>query len=166
MKSSFLVFLRNLLFLTLAVALAACQSTPRKPGFTAAQLAVLKAEGFVPVEDDWVLTLPNRLLFPSDKSSLETATLEDIANLARNLVTVDIRTVVVEGHTDSVGSNAYNLQLSKARAQTVAAPLTANGMRLTPEQIIGRGETLPIADNGTPQGRQDNRRVAIIVSPE
>lgn len=158
--------LRTLSILILGVALAACQSAPKKAGFTEAQIQVLQAEGFVPVDENWQLTLPSRLLFPSNASELEADKLNEIAELARNLVGVGIRTAVVEGHTDSTASDEYNLALSQARAQTVAAPLTRNGMTFAPEQIIGRGEAFPISSNDTPEGRQDNRRVVVIVSPE
>ncbi len=154
------------LLVLLGSALAACQSLPSKTGFTAEQIQVLQDEGFALVDGNWQLTLPSRLLFPSDQSELSADKLEEIAQLARNLAQVDIQNVVVEGHTDSTASDEYNLRLSHARAKTVAAPLTANGIALSPEQIIGRGEGFPISSNDTPEGRQDNRRVVLIVSPD
>lgn len=161
---------RFVLVTALAALLAACQSTPVPKGFTAAQIVVLKAEGFVETpneaDDSWQLTLTERLLFPSNESALQPGQGERITTLARNLLSVDIVTARVEGHSDSTGASAYNLALSEARAQAVAAPLTAGGMRLTPGQVIGRGETLPLSSNDTPEGRQDNRRVVVIVTPE
>lgn len=165
-KQRLISLVRMTLLMVAGAALAACQSLPPPSGFTAAQIQMLQAEGFVPVDDSWHLTLPNRLLFSSDQSELSADKLEDIAQLARNLVREDIRNVVVEGHTDSTASDEYNLRLSHARAQTVAAPMTANGLRFSPEQIIGRGEAFPISSNDTAEGRQDNRRVVIIVSPD
>jgi outer membrane protein OmpA-like peptidoglycan-associated protein len=161
-------FVRAAVVGTAALLLSACQSVPAQKGFNAAQIAVLQQENFVPVDEsyDWFLTLPSRLLFASDQSELEPDKLEDIASLARNLVNVGITTAVVEGHTDSSASDAYNVQLSQARAATVARPMAANGMTFTPDQIIGKGEAYPISDNSTPEGRQDNRRVVILVSPE
>lgn len=149
----------------LTMLIAACQSVPQRAGFSAAQIAVLQQEGFKPVDDNWVLTLPNRLLFPSDQSELTADNLNQIAQMSRNLIQVGILTAVVEGHTDSTASDTYNLRLSQARAQTVAPPLIASGMTLSPEQIIGKGEAFPLSSNNTPEGRQDNRRVAIIISP-
>ncbi|MDX1438592.1 MAG: OmpA family protein [Rubricoccaceae bacterium] len=70
--------------------------------------------------------------------------------------------IVIEGHTDSMGEDAYNLDLSQRRAAAVVAWLTENGIesnRLSPE---GKGETEPVADNGTADGRALNRRVDII----
>lgn len=167
MKGSYSV-LRAAVVGTIALILSACQSVPEHKGFNAAQVAMLEQEKFVPLGEgyDWFLTLPSRLLFASDQSELEPDKLEEIARLARNLVSVGITNAVVEGHTDSSASDDYNLQLSQARAATVARPMAANGMSFKPEQIIGKGEAFPIADNGTPEGRQDNRRVVILVSPE
>lgn len=157
---------RLCLLMLVGSALAACQSVPPHRGFTAEQIKVLQDEGFAQVDDNWHLTLPSRLLFPSDQSELSAEKLEDIAQLARNLARVDIHNIVVEGHTDSTASDEYNLRLSHARAKTVAVPLAANGIPLSPEKIIGRGEAFPISSNDTPEGRQDNRRVVLIVSPD
>ncbi|MBB5705198.1 outer membrane protein OmpA-like peptidoglycan-associated protein [Sphingopyxis panaciterrulae] len=88
-----------------------------------------------------------------------------IETLAHRLLSVGIDTARVEGHTDSIGAESYNLALSQARAEAVAAPLRAGGMRLTPDQVIGRGEALPLSSNETAEGRRDNRRVVIIVTP-
>lgn len=158
-----------LVALILGAAVAACQSVPAPSGFTAAQMAVLQQEGFSPTpeegDEDWLLSMPSRLLFPSNAAELEPEKLEEIAGLARRLIAVDILSARVEGHTDSTASDEYNLQLSQARAHTVAASLTEGGMRLSPDQIVGRGESMPIADNETAEGRQENRRVVLIVRP-
>lgn len=166
MKASFLHPVRALLFMSLASLLAACQSVPPPTGFSPAQIAVLQSQGFVESAPDWVLTLPDRLLFATDESNLKPEQIDAIAQIARRLASVDITTARVEGHTDSTGTAAYNLRLSQARAEAVAAAMQANGMRLPPDQIVGRGETLPLSSNDTAEGRQDNRRVAIIVWPQ
>ena len=67
--------------------------------------------------------------------------------------------------TDSTGTTAYNQMLSQARAQSVARALQTSGMRFDADQIIGRGETIPLSPNDTAEGRQDNRRVVVIVTP-
>lgn len=157
--------IRSFLILAVATLVAACQSLPPPPGFNAAQIAVLKAEGFVEIDDGWALTLPERLLFASDDATLKPEQIEAIATVARRLSAVGIRSARIEGHTDSTGSDAYNLKLSQARADIVAEPMRANGMTLSPEQVVGRGEALPLSDNATPEGRQDNRRVVVIVEP-
>jgi OOP family OmpA-OmpF porin len=73
------------------------------------------------------------------------------------------RPVRIEGHTDSVASDDYNQKLSERRAGSVRAWLAGKGVeagRLTPR---GFGETRPVADNGTAEGRQRNRRVEVII---
>jgi len=67
----------------------------------------------------------------------------------------------IEGHTDSVGSDAYNQGLSERRAQAVVDYLASKGLDRGRATVVGRGETQPIADNGTPEGRAQNRRVVI-----
>ncbi len=148
-----------------SILLAACQTIPAPTGFNPAQIAMLKSEGFVENDAGWALTFNERLLFATDQSTIEPDVAARIATLARHLVSVGINTARVEGHSDSTGTAAYNLTLSQARAQAVATPMQASGMRFTPDQVVGRGETLPLSGNETPEGRQDNRRVVVIVTP-
>lgn len=155
------------LFLTLfAAMLAACQSVPAPTGFTPAQIAALNTEGFVETGTGWALTFNERLLFASNESAVHPEQKARIEAVARNLVSVGITTAQIEGHSDSTGKPAYNLALSLARAQAVAAPLQAGGMRFTAAQIVGRGEAVPMSSNDTVEGRQDNRRVVVIVTPQ
>ncbi len=71
--------------------------------------------------------------------------------------------VIVVGHTDSVGSDAYNQRLSERRAATVKNYLAAKGVPAGIIQASGRGESQPVADNATAAGRAQNRRVEITV---
>lgn len=73
--------------------------------------------------------------------------------------------VLVLGHTDSMGSELHNLQLSIRRAEAVSEYLRSRGIALARLHADGRGETEPVADNGTEAGRAKNRRVEIIVRP-
>lgn len=157
--------IRALILSIFAATLAACQSIPTKPGFTPEQVAALKTEGFVETDGGWMLTFNERLLFPVNESALQPGQDARIATLARNLTSVGITTARVEGHTDATGTSAYNLALSQARAQAVATPMQTGGMRFTADQIVGRGEAVPMSGNDTPEGRQDNRRVVVIVTP-
>jgi outer membrane protein OmpA-like peptidoglycan-associated protein len=72
--------------------------------------------------------------------------------------------LIIEGHTDSIGSDSYNTALSKRRAETIRKWLI-DKYHLQADKIIaiGRGESMPIADNGNYQGRQLNRRVAFTI---
>jgi len=109
--------------------------------------------------------MADRLLFATNESAIQPEQTERLGTLARRLIAVGIPSARVEGHTDSTGAPDYNQKLSEARAQAVAAPLISGGMQFAPGQIIGRGETMPLSPNDTPEGRQDNRRVVIIVTP-
>ena len=70
----------------------------------------------------------------------------------------------VEGHTDSVGSDAYNQELSEQRANAVRDYLIEQGIRADSIEARGFGKTQPIASNDTPEGRQQNRRVELVLS--
>jgi outer membrane protein OmpA-like peptidoglycan-associated protein len=72
--------------------------------------------------------------------------------------------VRVEGHTDSDGAEAANLALSVARAEAVTAVLAGKGIAAERLYAIGYGETLPVASNDTPAGKQKNRRIVFSVS--
>jgi outer membrane protein OmpA-like peptidoglycan-associated protein len=72
-------------------------------------------------------------------------------------------TVVVEGHTDSVGTEEYNQQLSERRASAVREALTTRGVDAKQIATVGKGEGVPVASNDDSGGRQQNRRVEIIV---
>jgi outer membrane protein OmpA-like peptidoglycan-associated protein len=74
--------------------------------------------------------------------------------------------LAIEGHTDNIGSNEANMKLSQQRADTVRAYLIQQGLAADTVTAVGMGEADPVADNGTNEGRQKNRRVEIIVSGE
>jgi outer membrane protein OmpA-like peptidoglycan-associated protein len=72
----------------------------------------------------------------------------------------------VEGHTDSIGSNEYNMGLSNRRATAVKNLLVQRGISATRIEVVGFGETVPVASNNTEAGRQKNRRVEIKIAPQ
>ena len=111
------------------------------------------------------LVVPERVLFASasDQPGPDAATaLDAIADLTTRDVPGAALTVL--GHTDAVGSDAYNLDLSKRRAETVLQGLVARGFDPTRVSAIAIGKRQPIADNATPAGRARNRRVEFLVS--
>lgn len=73
------------------------------------------------------------------------------------------RPISVEGHADAKGSDEYNVRLSLRRAETVRAELENGGLDAERMRVIGHGESQPVADNATEQGRQQNRRVEIVI---
>lgn len=158
--------LRALLALVAAAGLAACQTVPAQGGFTRAQRAALVENGFVENGDQFELGLQDRLLFGFDAASLQPPLRARLVQLASALHAVAILGARVEGNTDSTGDAAYNVQLSLRRAQAVKRAMVEGGMPEASITAIGNGETNPIESNGTAQGREENRRVVIIVTPQ
>lgn len=87
----------------------------------------------------------------------------EIASLVEQFKDRDVTAVTIEGHTDSSGDAAFNQQLSEDRAEAVKAEIVANGGNPDKIKTVGYGESKPIADNGTREGRAQNRRVEIDV---
>ena len=87
-----------------------------------------------------------------------------LADVATRLTGANLVAVKVVGHTDSVGSDAYNQGLSERRARSVADFLVAQGVPADKLSTEGRGESQPVADNGSDAGRAENRRVELYVS--
>ncbi len=158
--------LRLLVAALFAAALAACQSVPKAPSFTPEQIAVLTQNGFVEADAGWTLTLGDRLLFAFDSSALRPEQLEQLTSIASQLAGVGITTARVDGHTDSLGAAAYNQRLSLDRANAVVTALRQGGMTIGADQIFGRGAAFPVADNASEDGRAENRRVVILVTPQ
>jgi outer membrane protein OmpA-like peptidoglycan-associated protein len=112
-----------------------------------------------------VLTLGD-VLFATGAATLNPGAAPTLDRLAQFMRDYPERSVRIEGHTDAVGSEDANLTLSERRANAVRDALVDRG--LPPERIAtrGYGETLPVATNDSPGGRQQNRRVEIVVSNE
>ncbi|HLS83036.1 MAG TPA: OmpA family protein, partial [Arenimonas sp.] len=85
--------------------------------------------------------------------------------VAQTLKEYDQTLIEVAGHTDSVGSDAYNQKLSERRAQAVADYLISRGVSGTRLMVIGAGESHPVASNETEAGRAENRRVELTIVP-
>lgn len=118
------------------------------------------------VRDDLMkITLQNEVLFDFDRAEIKPAFAPTLDRLADVLRKYDRTVVTVVGHTDSLGSEAYNQRLSERRAQAVVDALAARGVPPARMSAAGRGESEPRADNATEAGRQLNRRVEILVSP-
>jgi outer membrane protein OmpA-like peptidoglycan-associated protein len=106
------------------------------------------------------------VLFETNKFSLKPAARESLAKLAGILLAYPDLRLEVDGHTDSVGSDAYNQQLSEKRAASVRDYLVQQGLPISSATVVGFGKTQPIASNATAAGRQQNRRVELVVSGE
>jgi len=102
-------------------------------------------------------------LFDFDKSVLKPAARTSLDNLSGQIKSLALEVVIATGHTDSVGTDAYNQKLSVRRADAVKKYLVSKGIADNRIQIEGKGESQPVADNKTDDGRAKNRRVQIEV---
>lgn len=109
------------------------------------------------------ITFDSGLLFDVDSYTLQPATKQNLSELAETLQKYDNTNILIEGHTDATGSDAYNQELSENRATAVTNYLTAQGVARNRITTMGYGESQPVADNSTAQGRQDNRRVEVAI---
>jgi outer membrane protein OmpA-like peptidoglycan-associated protein len=126
------------------------------------QLADLQAKQ----TDRGVVVTLGDVLFDTAKVTLKPGADLAINRLATYLRSNSQTKVLIEGHTDSRGSDEYNEVLSQRRANAVATALESRGIPADQVQIVGRGKGYPVASNDTPEGRQQNRRVEIVFSDE
>jgi outer membrane protein OmpA-like peptidoglycan-associated protein len=110
-----------------------------------------------------VLTLGD-VLFTTGRADLKVAATGNLDKLVAFLGKYPDRTVVVEGYTDNVGSEDYNQGLSQRRADGVKSYLVGQGVGLVRLTSVGKGESTPVADNSSSAGRQQNRRVEVVIS--
>ena len=112
-----------------------------------------------------VITLGD-VLFDTGAATLKAGAGERIDRLASYLSQSPNTRIMIEGHTDSRGSDAFNEELSRRRAQAVADALLTRGIPSSRFEILGRGEAVPVASNDNAAGRQQNRRVEIVFSDQ
>jgi outer membrane protein OmpA-like peptidoglycan-associated protein len=111
-----------------------------------------------------VLTLAGSILFASGQYKLRNDSLPKLQRVAGALKEMEGKNFVVEGYTDSTGSDAVNQQLSIKRATSVRDYLIRQGLPKDQIKAVGNGKDHPVASNETPEGRAQNRRVEIIIS--
>ena len=114
------------------------------------------------------VTFESGLLFDFDSDVIKPTAASNLQELARSLNKFPNSNILIVGHTDSQGDDAYNMALSQRRSNSAAAYLRAQGVPSTRLSTSGRGEAEPVASNDTDAGRAQNRRVevAIYASPE
>lgn len=115
--------------------------------------------------DKLYVALPSGILFDVDRDQIRSEARNSLVTAADVLVKYPDTYVAVEGHTDSTGSYDYNQSLSERRAMRVRDVLVDSGVPAERLSVRGYGETDPIADNATPEGRQLNRRVQLEIRP-
>ena len=109
------------------------------------------------------VSLAADVLFDFDKSVLKPEGKSKLDDLATKVKAINLEVVIAIGHTDSIGSDAYNQKLSVRRAESVKAYLVSKGVEPNRIYTEGKGEKQPVASNKTKDGRQKNRRVEIEV---
>ncbi|ORE97191.1 OmpA family protein [Aurantimonas sp. 22II-16-19i] len=117
------------------------------------------------VGDRIILNMPSNITFPTDQASILPGFYQTLNSVALVLEEFDRSIVDVYGHTDSQGSDSYNLQLSQQRASSVSQYLASQGVNPRRLNTQGFGESRPVASNATEAGRAQNRRVEISISP-
>lgn len=115
------------------------------------------------VGEGLVVTFDSGLLFDFDSDVLRAESKKNLDNLASSLNSFGDSKLMLVGHTDAQGTDSYNLDLSRRRAASVSSYLQSRGVSSARVQIVGRGETEPIAANDTEPGRQENRRVEVAI---
>jgi outer membrane protein OmpA-like peptidoglycan-associated protein len=127
---------------------------------TIAKIATVKDD-----ERGMVISLPGEVLFKTDKFDLKPAALAKLDQIANALRSKD-QPFVVYGYTDGVGTREHNMDLSDKRAQAVRDYLVSKGLPKDTVTSEGKGPDDPVADNGSVEGRAQNRRVEIVVQPK
>jgi OmpA-OmpF porin, OOP family len=112
-----------------------------------------------------VLTLGD-VLFDTGKATLKPGAFATLDRVAAALNDSPARKVAIEGHTDSTGAEQMNQALSEQRALAVQSALMQRGVSGTQIVAVGKGEAMPVASNDDPSGRQQNRRVELILSED
>jgi outer membrane protein OmpA-like peptidoglycan-associated protein len=116
-------------------------------------------------DDSILVNFQSQLLFDSGSSSLQPGAYDRLRTLARTLNNYPKSQVIIKGHTDSEGSERFNQSLSEQRADRVRSFLISEGVATSRITALGFGESLPVATNGTPEGRSQNRRVELEIRP-
>lgn len=123
-----------------------------------AELAAIKEEA-----RGLVITLSGNVLFASNESTLLPAAQNQLKRVVDALLVTKEKKLIIEGHTDSQGSNNYNQQLAQRRADVVRSYLVSRGYSGELIQANGIGEERPVATNESAEGRANNRRVEIVI---
>jgi outer membrane protein OmpA-like peptidoglycan-associated protein len=115
--------------------------------------------------DHIVLSMPGNITFATDSADLSSGFYPVLDSVALVLNEYDKTLIEIAGHTDSTGSEEYNLALSQRRSASVADYLRSRQIVSMRMEAFGLGEQYPVADNATPEGRQLNRRVELTLVP-
>jgi outer membrane protein OmpA-like peptidoglycan-associated protein len=137
------------------------QETALQQQFAASDAASVRRDA-----DVLAVTFKSDVLFDSGSAALKAGAYQEINRVAQVLVQYPETRIMVAGHTDGDGSEAFNQDLSVRRAESVRNALVAQGVSAARITTMGFGESQPIADNNTAAGKQLNRRVVITIVPQ
>jgi outer membrane protein OmpA-like peptidoglycan-associated protein len=129
------------------------------------ELAESEAASIRREQETLILSFKSDMWFDFDSSILKPGAYSEIDRVANILNRYPKSSIRIEGHTDSVGDETYNLDLSERRAIAVKDTLVAKGVNALRVQAVGFGESMPVASNDEEGGRQLNRRVSIVIVP-
>jgi outer membrane protein OmpA-like peptidoglycan-associated protein len=137
------------------------QQTSLQQQFAASDSASVRRDA-----DVLAVTFKSDVLFDTGASSLKPGAYQEINRVSQVLIQYPETRIMVAGHTDSDGSEAFNQDLSVRRAEAVRNALVAQGVATARITTMGFGESQPIADNSTAAGKQLNRRVVVTIIPQ
>ncbi|KWH18908.1 hypothetical protein WT59_06985 [Burkholderia territorii] len=149
----------------LCLLLGGCKTPPLHRGLTQTQVTALKSAGFQETEQGFEFGSTGPILFDFDRYNLKPDVRRIVERIGRTLRSAGINGVRVYGYSDEEGEVAYDLELSRRRAEVVAIELVDVGLDGKRIAVVGKGKSDPVGDNRTPAGRAQNRRAAIVVSP-
>ena len=136
------------------------QERDMREALAASEAAAIRREG-----DLLAISLKGDVTFDYDSAIIRPGLYSEIDRISNVLIKYPQTVIRVEGHTDSTGSESYNMVLSQRRADSVKNLIVQRGVSLTRIETMPYGESMPIADNSTEAGRSMNRRVEIKIAP-
>ena len=137
------------------------QERDMRQALAASEAASVRREGNL-----LAIVLKGDLTFDTDSTTVKPGLHRELDRIANVMVEYPQTLIRIEGHTDSVGSDSYNQDLSERRAGNVRNLLVQRGVDFGKMEVVGYGESMPVANNQTESGRQMNRRVEIKVAPQ
>ena len=136
------------------------QEAEMRDALAASEAAAVRREGNL-----LAITLKGDVSFDLDSDIVRPGLYKELDRIAQVMINYPQTAILVEGHTDSTGSETYNQKLSERRARSVKSLLVQRGVPADRINILGYGESQPVATNATAEGRQMNRRVEIRINP-
>jgi OOP family OmpA-OmpF porin len=136
-------------------------ATPAPAAVPSAPAAPVEPSRAAPASVRQSITIQAEALFDFDKSVVKPNGKRELDEAAAKMNGVDVEMVIATGHTDSIGTEAYNQKLSERRANAVKSYLVSKGVPASKITTLGKGKTQPVATNKTKEGRAKNRRVDV-----